>query len=114
MSKPFVSLPLETERDGRALAIQLLEELEAKGAAERCSIEPQHWKWARVKRQQVPPLRYLQILRERNSPEVDRGFCAVLTDFLSSACAGCAPDSVYYTEFLDGLEPPREPEAANG
>jgi hypothetical protein len=103
MGKALIPVPLDTERDGRALAMQLLEELEAEGADMRCSIDPQYWGEAAA--QEIPLLRYLQILRERNCLEADRGFCAVITDFVSCCLGGSVPDSAFYAQFLDGPSP---------
>ena len=91
-------------RDGRALAVQLLEEFEVEGAGDRCAIEPQYW--ADGATQELPLLRYLQILRKCNSPEVDCGFCEVLMDFIAcSADGGGAPSPTFYAKFIDGPQP---------
>ncbi len=69
---------LYTERDGRELAVQMLHELMHAGA-DVCAIESKY-------RDGTPQFdafaRYLAILRDRQSAELDAGFAAILTDAL--------------------------------
>ena len=71
---------LYTERDGRELAVQLLYEMGEAGS-DFLLVESRY-------RDGAPQfdglLRYLAVLRERNSPALDKGFCAILTDQLGS------------------------------
>jgi hypothetical protein len=99
MAKRTHQLPLESERDGRALAVKLLKELDAAGADERWSLDPQCPPVGPA--QDTPFLRYLEILRERNSPEVERGFCAVLTDFIALALGGSVASPGFFEQFVD-------------
>jgi hypothetical protein len=72
---------LYSEYDGRALAVQLLRELEVSDCDD-CSIESM-WRHGRPQNDAV--LRYLDVLRTRNSRALDAGFAAILTDFLARA-----------------------------
>jgi len=85
MTEPFA------ERDGRELAVQMIHELLEAGD-DACCIESEY-------RDVVPQTdavtRYLAVLRERQSPALDAGFAAILTDAL-----GCDPNPA---EFYDSL-----------
>lgn len=80
-----------TEADGHQLAVDLLREVGHEWSTFEDSTSDA-WK-----RQQVQVVaRYLATLREHSSPELERGFCAVLTDYLGACVNGGVPDPEYY------------------
>lgn len=82
---------------GRKLAIRMRQEYE--DAADEASIEAG---FRDGKPQCVAPfLSCLQVLRAANSRELDGGFAAVLSDFLSMCLNGAVPQPDFYEPFLD-------------
>lgn len=80
-----------TAADGRHLAVDLLRELQAVGSDE-CLVDAQY----RQGRPQCDALaRYLRVVRESGSTEVEVGFVAVLTDFIGSAFEVVVDPSAY-------------------
>jgi hypothetical protein len=46
-------------------------------------------------------LRYLEMVREKNCPELGAGFAAILTDYVSTVLGGCVPDPECYKDLID-------------
>ena len=42
------------------------------------------------------------MLRAKDCRELDAGFAAVLTDFISGTLAGCGSDPEYYEDLIEG------------
>jgi hypothetical protein len=89
---------LNTEAHGHALALDMLDEMAEIGVDELvldCAKE------CRQGRQQNNVLtRYLRIAQQ--SPEVERGFLAVITDILGAAAENCGGDD--YRAIVNGAQ----------
>lgn len=87
-----------TERDGRELAVALFHEIEASDC-ETAAINAEYRDEGKPQDNTV--LRYLAVLREANSRELEAGFAAVLTDFVACCLDGSVPDAAYYERFIE-------------
>jgi hypothetical protein len=84
--------------DGRELAVEMLREVE--GKSDDCCIDP-HCRLGKV--QDNILVRYLRVVRERGSLELEEGFGEVLSDFIASSIAGATPDAEFYEERIHAL-----------
>jgi hypothetical protein len=87
-----------SETDGRRLAVKMLEELADVGADRAC-IDASTRLQAGFKGPQANVVgRYLALLRERGSVELEAGFGAILSDFIASNLDGGADAELEFYE----------------
>ena len=89
--------------DGVGLAVQMLDQLQHNpDIADQCSLEEEYRSSGGEQKNIV--LEYLDAARG-GGREVERGFAAVMTDFVAACRGGCVPDTKNYvpwSEVSDG------------
>jgi hypothetical protein len=98
MKKMIIQL---TERDGHQLGADCLRELSTHWEARGGEEENDNDKLWRSENSEILR-RYLAAVKTRRSPALERGFLAVLTDFIGASVSGGVPDPEYYEEEPEG------------
>jgi hypothetical protein len=83
-----------TEADGHQLAADMLREVHDEWLTDPWQADDGIAGWRKAAPVVLP--RYLMKVREASSPELERGFFAVLTDFIGGSLDGVVPEAQFY------------------
>lgn len=104
LSKSLNAAPTLTEADGRQLAVDMLRDLGDRWNDQEgldADGEPSEVTEALMNREPDILRRYLGQVHARNSPQVERGFLCVLSEYIGSAVEGAPLDLDAYDQHVD-------------